>query len=236
MVQDSKKLVRRLAELVGLQISGKQRLGIDLWNDLRRLDLNPTTIFDVGANVGQWAEDCRRELPEAAIHSFEPEPTAYLSLVHKFRSDRLHFAHPIAISKNSGKSSLRISTSSTMHSLEPSFQNRQLATIDVETQTIDQMLHALDIPTIHLLKIDVEGHEMACLEGTSAALVDRRIDSILVEVGFAGGYHTKFCSIEAYLYPLGLRFLSLYDVVPQNKKPEVYYANALFVREGVGFT
>lgn len=228
-----KNFTKTLANALGFQIAGNKRLGVDFWHDFKRLGIEPTTIFDVGANVGQWAGECRKALPDAMIHSFEPEPTACKALANTFHNDPNHNVHQLALSNTQGNALLRVSEETTTHSLEPSFENKSIYSTEVETQTVDAMLELLSEDRVPLLKIDVEGHEIACMKGASKALGAGRIDAIFIEAGFSGDIHTPLSEIENFLYPYHFHFLSLYDIAPFRDRPQAYYCNALFVRKGV---
>jgi FkbM family methyltransferase len=52
----------------------------------------------------------------------------------------------------------------------------------VQTTTLDSELDRLGISSVDVLKIDIEGHETAAIEGMNVALADRRIRHILLEV------------------------------------------------------
>ena len=65
-----------LERLTGLTIYRTPPAGFDLASDLRRWAprLDPRTVFDVGANIGQTVTAFARDYPGAEIHCFEPEP------------------------------------------------------------------------------------------------------------------------------------------------------------------
>ncbi len=79
-----KAKLRRLQ--LGLRIAsgrgGHYGWGINDWHDIRFLlrNVERPSIFDVGANVGQTALACRRVIPKASIHSFEPIPETFENL------------------------------------------------------------------------------------------------------------------------------------------------------------
>jgi hypothetical protein len=64
---------------------GLKRRGIDYehYRNLRRrwlLDADIKTIFDIGANTGQFARLANAVWPNATIYSFEPLPECFESL------------------------------------------------------------------------------------------------------------------------------------------------------------
>ena len=137
---------------------------------------------------------------------------------------------------NRGTAKLRVGGGTT-NSLEPrwtSLLGPGERSAIVQTDTIDQIAQRFNIEHITLLKIDVEGHELQCIKGANKMFQERRIDTVLVEVGFVGGIHTLFADIERLLDKHGHHFLALYDLAPDpSGRACAFFANALFCRDEV---
>jgi FkbM family methyltransferase len=230
--QHAKKLLRATT---GLRLVGRDRLGVHFWHDFRRLlVIHDGPFLDVGANVGQWAADARVNFPNVPILSLEPEPKNFHELHRRFQYDRQHRAVQLAASNLAGTAELRISKYPSMHSLESRFPHQSNRSITIETETIDRIAQRFDLERLALLKIDVEGHEIPCIQGASRMLHEGRIDTVLVEVGFLGGTHTPFADVERILADSGLFFLAMYDLVPDySGYARSVYANALFCRQNI---
>ncbi len=233
-----KSLIQAGAGVLGYRIASKSRFGIDLWSDLARLDYEIDVVVDVGANVGQWASRARSALRNAHIISFEPEPGSFAKLRAKFACDALHESHMIAVSDREGIASLRLGTSSTTNTLEDIsshlFSDKR---IQVRADTLTNILDRLDVDRVGLLKIDVEGHEIAVLHGAADLFAEKRVDAVLAEVGFGAKMLTPFKTVLENLTEKGLNFLQLYDAqLDWSHMASMYFANALFVRSGVRFT
>jgi FkbM family methyltransferase len=125
-------------------------------------------LFDVGANVGVYSVlGCARHL-ELRAFAFEPVAenreilARNLSLNHV---DQRVSIEPVAVSDRSGTATISLAASGT-HSLSA---QRDGATREVETLTLDEFyLHHQVTPD--LIKIDVEGHEAAVLDGARMLL------------------------------------------------------------------
>jgi trans-aconitate methyltransferase len=59
---------------------------ISAFSELQKLckSLDEPTIFDVGAHIGQTANEFRRRFPKARIFSFEPFPNSFQTLSANF--------------------------------------------------------------------------------------------------------------------------------------------------------
>ncbi|MFL6733645.1 MAG: FkbM family methyltransferase, partial [Sphingomicrobium sp.] len=79
--------------------------GSDLFSDLAT-DLpllQVTTVFDVGANVGQSVETYLREFPTATIHAFEPVPDTFAQLQANVGHNARVAIHNIAFGAKPGE-------------------------------------------------------------------------------------------------------------------------------------
>jgi FkbM family methyltransferase len=129
--------------------------------DRRRIAL------DVGANKGVWAEVMRRYATH--VHAFEPNPKIFRELQRSAHRDVT--AYRLALSDRSGRFELHIPMGRRGYSNQGGTLNERKAgisygSVPVETRRLDEM----NLGDIGFIKIDVEGHEMAVLEGAETTL------------------------------------------------------------------
>jgi FkbM family methyltransferase len=157
---------------------------------LNSLHGQSTCVFDVGANIGQFASLVRGhcDISQMQIHSFEPSVQA----IEQF--ERVHGDCPrirlnrLALGASDG--------AATLYSDRPasglsSLTKRDLGHIGktmslsqpVQVRTLDGYCEEHRIERIHLLKIDVEGHEREVLEGSARMFGSQRIDAVTFEFG-----------------------------------------------------
>jgi FkbM family methyltransferase len=143
---------------------------------------------DVGANIGHMTGAMAKcSGPKGRVVSFEPctQVRKILSAnVERWGKDRRLSRIELrsaAVSRNKGKAALTVG---------PDFEsNEGTASLEatdgwtqaevVPTVTLDD--EWADGPPINLLKVDVEGHEMAVFEGSQVLLSSRRIRNIVFE-------------------------------------------------------
>lgn len=174
-------------------------MGIDNWEDpyisgeisfLKRFAraIPAAVVFDVGANVGQYAELVKPILPASKLYSFEPHPESFKEL-SKLAASRGFQARPVALSDESGearrfdhKSVARGSEHATLFRdvIEVSYDDES-PSWGIEVTTLDQFVREEGIDRIDLLKIDVEGAEMKVLAGARDTLAEGRIAVIQFE-------------------------------------------------------
>ena len=84
-----------------------------------------------------------------------------------------------------------------------------------------------------MLKIDVEGYELVVLKGAENLLKEKKVLTIIVEVGFihADIQHTYFTDVNEYLNAIGYFLYGFYDqaIYPSRYYPQLGYCNALYV-------
>ena len=150
----------------------------------------PICIFDIGANVGQFAGVAKNVLKDIpySIHCFEPSGYTFERLKANIKDDKRFCLNNIAIGKNVETSTLFYDeagsglASMTKRNLEHFGIDFSLSE-SILVDTVDNYCERVRIEKIDLLKMDVEGHELDVLSGAARLLEERRIQSILFEFG-----------------------------------------------------
>ena len=151
-------------------------------------EFKPVTIFDVGANVGSYARMLLDGLDkQAVIHCFEPSQATYQTLKQNVPEPNVE-KHNIGLSNESGELALYTDAEQSgmtsvyerdLQHINVSFFQHEVATFS----TVDEFSAHHGIDQIDLLKIDVEGHELAVLRGASRMIEEHRVRFIQFEFG-----------------------------------------------------
>lgn len=148
------------------------------------------TVFDVGANVGDWARLALQVNPGVRLHCFEPSAFTFAKLTaHPFPANVS--CHNIGLGAAAGETSLFLfADGSGMNSLYPRSgledgwniaKPSRSETIRIDT--LDAFCGAHGVERIDFLKMDVEGHEIGVLSGASGLLGRGAIDVVQFEYG-----------------------------------------------------
>lgn len=180
---------------------------------LTRLAKSPmTTVFDVGANIGDYSAACLEHMTGATIHGFEIAPPTFKRLSNNFDSNERIKIHNVGLSDANGEVQVFYnaaddgSTSSIPH--VSAIYPDKYEVITCPVMTGDDYCEHNKIETIDLLKIDVEGAEDRVLNGFSRMLKSGAISCVQFEYGLLNIY-TKVLLIDfwrlfvAYGYELG---------------------------------
>lgn len=200
--------------------------------------LQLATILDVGANLGQFASDMRRSNPTASIHSFEPIPRVEAELRNGFKADPLFSAYQVALSDYEGVAQFQVSCSSASSSLLPldvghiraypeiTVQER----IEVPVTTLDRWAVGRQLPKPMLLKMDVQGNELATLRGGLTVVAEA--DYVLTEVCFAPLYkgQPSFDDLYDVLHSSGFEFVEFFASGRDTSTLRCLFGDALFAR------
>jgi len=181
----------------------------------------PSIVFDGGANKGEWTAAARKVWPNAGYHLFEPS---------RLNAALLKSRHPdatincVALSDRPGKAIL--------YSNEPgsgiaSLHQRRLehhhivheATEETSLITLDDYCEEHQIAEVGVLKLDIEGHELAALRGAGKMLRQTKA----VQFEFGG------CNIDSRVFFQDFWYLfrdagfALYRITPLGPLPVPAY-------------
>jgi len=145
--------------------------------------------FDVGAHIGEYTVLFGSAVGSGGcVHAFEPDLK-----VLPFLHDNVEINHltnvtvnGVAMADTKGSESFTPQTDATASSLTRFAKLEQGRAVEVPTTTIDAYVEEARIEMLHALKIDVEGAEVAVLQGGSRTLQTLRPGLLLVECHSAG--------------------------------------------------
>ena len=146
-------------------------------------------VFDVGANIGDWANLVLRINPTVQLHCFEPSKSTFDRLAAQSFPVNV-VINNFGLSSTSRQSKLFVfDEANGMNSLyrreglEHLGLTSQRREETIELQTLDEYCSRHDVFKIDYLKLDVEGHELEILRGANDTLNDGRIGIVQFEYG-----------------------------------------------------
>jgi len=220
-------------EIRKCQVPEKNRY---LWLKKHRI----RTIFDIGANTGEWAATIHEHFPEATIYAFEPLSNCFAKLSEKEKTIPNLIAFNFALGDTPGKVPIYRSSQASSSSLLPMSDlhkkafphTKKLTREDVEVRTLDQMSKGLEIEKNIFIKIDVQGFELNVLRGGKTMLNRARV--LLVETSFHTLYDNQplFDEVYSFLKTIGFRYMGDFESIKSPIDGAILQANAIFVNTG----
>jgi FkbM family methyltransferase len=135
--------------------------------------LRPDDSFlDIGANIGVYTLLAASIIESGVIYAFEALPKNYARLeenlyINKFQQVK---AYSLAISDYTGVTSLSLSEGDSMPFITKVSTNK---TLQVNTDTLENLLVNTSKSTLTLAKIDIEGAELLALRGATSLLKEK---------------------------------------------------------------
>jgi FkbM family methyltransferase len=138
-------------------------------------------VFDIGANQGNWCETVLGINPHAEVHCFEPNNSAFKYLVNKkFPANVI--CNNYGLGDKSETRDLHVFTdNSEWNSLfaRPGEGSQSIQKVHIDT--VMEYCSRAGVNSIEYMKIDVEGNELAVLNGAEEMLYHHKVHIIQFE-------------------------------------------------------
>lgn len=184
MSRTAEHIVSGLAERLGYSITPTWRL------ETRELALHLgkvfkhyaiTTVFDVGANVGQYHDFLRQQVKfTGQVHSFEPQPHLAAALNRRQADDSAWTIHNLGLGSSNGDLTLNVMARDTFSSFRQpladaaqtfSASNTVVDSVVVPVRRLDDLFPATAIGGQSCyLKVDTQGFDLEVLRGAPEVL------------------------------------------------------------------
>ncbi|MHC1726442.1 MAG: FkbM family methyltransferase [Syntrophobacteraceae bacterium] len=156
---------------------------------LETQQMPPYCIFDVGSHKGQYLDVVLSALDghDFKVHCFEPSNRVFGSLSSRAGGDQRVVLNNFGLGKQKSRAELFYDSPEAGGTLT----KRRLEHIGindwqserVDLDTLDEYCRTQNIEYIHLLKIDIEGHEMDLILGAGKMFEKRAIGMVTFEFG-----------------------------------------------------
>jgi len=211
------RLSNKLLKKIGLEIRSypdfdtKRRMKI-----MRHYKIN--TLFDIGANHGQYSKNMREMGYTGEIISFEPLNSAFSELEKVSSRSKNWIVNNYALGNKNTKSTINVagnSYSSSILEMLPNHLNsapesEYIAQQEINIKTLDSIYKSFCTPKKNvMIKIDTQGYEKNVLEGATKSL--KNIKIIQLEMSLLPLYESEVLFIEmiGYLEKKGFQLFSL---------------------------
>jgi FkbM family methyltransferase len=197
----------------------------------------PTTILDVGANVGFMSWQLAKTFPQATVFALEPDPAAFHVLQKTHGTNPRIRAFPLAAADRDGELSFvqrGLSNNSSLLAVDGRPDGDALKTIKIEATTLDRFCTDHGIGHIDLLKTDTEGADLIALRGAQGLFARGCIDVVMSEVLFVPTYQGQptFDEIAGFLKGFGFRIFNIY-IAQETRNGQACYGNAVFINRNI---
>jgi FkbM family methyltransferase len=201
------------------------------------LDLDGGLVIDLGANEGNFTNAVLTFAPRARVIAVEPAPEPLARLRARFADKPSVQVVGKAVSDRSGTAELHLTGhdhNSSLHRPRGEMQTLYedpgwsvVGDLTVETTSLDDLVGADE--QIAVIKLDVQGGELAVIEGGESAL--QRTQAVLMEVTFVSHYEddADFQRLNRELLERGFALTALSEP-GRTRRGEVTWADACYSR------
>jgi FkbM family methyltransferase len=152
-------------------------------------------LFDVGANIGNYSMMLTKKYPNARVYSFEPNSHTYSILKENIKGTKVE-VYNYGFGSEKCKENIYVYKNNTISEhaslycefakvISSELGKQEVIPIEIEIETIDDFCLENNIVNIDFIKIDVEGHELAVLQGALNMINQNKIKIIQFEFNVA---------------------------------------------------
>ena len=246
VTQMIKTMVQNSLYLFGVQLhkitTSEQRKQLAEAEQKKRLqwliDMQIKTIFDIGANTGQFAQTIYNLLPDAMIYSFEPLPDCYEELVASFAGKQRFKSFNLALGNETGKIKMNRNEYSPSSSLLPMAELHKKAypfaqkevVQEVSIARLDDVVSNFELRKPILIKLDVQGFEDKVIAGGMNII--EQADILLIELSMEQLYENQpiFEDIYQILVKLGFKYRGNYDQLYSPLNGKILQIDGIFIK------
>lgn len=198
------------------------------------------TTIDVGANVG---DTCRRILqvfPRATVHAFEPVPDVFETL--RVNTAEQSAVHPVcmAAGDRDGTIDFHVTRNRWCSSaLPPSSDGRRfygdwydvVGKVSVPIVRLDEWTRRAGIDRVDLLKVDVQGLELAVLRGAAELLRSGGVQAVVCEAQLVREYDgaCTFSEIDLFFREVGFTVYQIHEVSIRGSEQQSTCVDAIWL-------
>jgi FkbM family methyltransferase len=211
---------------MGWALSAEVQVAVD------SVDTEEPIVFDVGGNLGDWAQEFRARKSGGKIYIFEPQKTCQEKILEKgIRDSELICS---AVGKEKAElvlySSHETDGSASLHERNDSFfEESEYKEHKVEVISLDDFVFQRKIEQIDYIKFDIEGHELFALEGLQKTLAAGKVKAFSFEFG-SGNLNSR--SNFRDFWNLLHKNYRIFIITPSGRLEEIdsYYEDLEFYR------
>lgn len=199
-------------------------------------------IIDGGASIGDTSLRLSELFPDAQVFAFEPYPVFIEILEMNTKNNPRIQVVPFALDEVEGKRKMIVNESEGTNSFFPGKDSenqpyanlmKKKAEIEVKCKSLDDWSKTNQLSSIDLIKLDLQGNELAALRGATQHLKSNKVKAILAEVSFIPQYEEQPIASEV------MNMLTSYDFTLFNFYQMHYHhgqliqADALFLHRSI---
>jgi FkbM family methyltransferase len=235
-----KKIINDCIRLTGYQLikvpysNKKIRSGSYKW--LQNFEIR--SVFDVGANEGQFAKIISRILPAARIYSFEPLNNSFKKLKSNLANNNRIKIFNFALGDEERESTIYRSEFSASSSIigmtdlhkEAFPYTRNVSEEKIFIKRFDDIVKDLKLEKQLLMKIDVQGFELKVLKGAEETL--KHVAVIILETSFYELYQSQplFKDIYNYLIGSGFNYFGSLEQIYDERDGKILQSDSIFIK------
>lgn len=200
---------------------------IEVWDNIRRIGINPDQIFDIGAARGEWTKELLHVFPHAQYLMFDPLKENEIPLKNINNSFPNVAFHCCALGEKNGEIEFNVHADQSSKFTSEWGGEKRI----IPLRTLDSFLIESKEMKTNIMKIDVQGAELDVLSGASKILETCKV--VQVEVSFRKVYNGAPLAHEIinFFSEKGFRIFDIASTFKRENDRALLQADVFFVSD-----
>jgi FkbM family methyltransferase len=202
-------------------------------NNLKRNGLDAKQIVDIGAYKGEWTEELLKIFPNASYLMVEGNPERKPDLdVFLAKNKQSAVKYEIALLGSTAGEQKNFHVMETASSVLDEYVSPDAVTIQLTSNTLDNVTRKHGFNSVSLVKLDVQGYELEVLKGGSEVL--KQAEAIIMEVSLLDIHKNVplLRDVLNFMYEYGFVAYDICSVAARRPKDRaLWQTDVLFVKE-----
>lgn len=217
-----------------LPSSDKNDLLHSFFTLLKKQNFYPETIYDIGANKGNWTKECLQYFSDATYYLFEPQQNLKKDIIEVMGDNKKYKLFSLGVGNVNGILNFTIhdrDDSCTFSYTKEEAKEQGLRQEEIPIVRLEDFIKEKQLKRPNILKIDAEGLDLQVLRGAESLLKDCEV--IMVEVAIVNKrIDNTALKMLSFMDEYGYKIFDITDLNRPFSNKILWLSEFVFIKKG----